>query len=72
MSETYTTYNIEIPFGKTTGQVYTICPKCSHDRKKKNVKCLGVKLDKKICPDCGKVLWFFKKPESEKEGGHFK
>lgn len=42
---TWDDLNIEIPRGKTTGQVYTICPKCSHDRRKKNNKCLGVNLD---------------------------
>lgn len=52
--ENYATYGIEIPFGRTTGQVYTVCPKCSEDRKKKTAKCLGVNLDKKIwnCVHC--------------------
>jgi twinkle protein len=50
----YTDYNIEIPRGKVSGQVYTICPNCSHDRKKKNQKCLGVNLDQGIwhCNHC--------------------
>jgi len=43
---TYSDYDIDIPRGKTTGQVYTICPKCSQDRKKKHAKCLSVNLDK--------------------------
>jgi len=42
---TWEDLQIDIPRGKTTGQVYTICPKCSHDRRKKNTKCLGVNLD---------------------------
>lgn len=64
--ENYATYGIEIPFGRTTGQVYTICPKCSEDRKKKNVKCLGVNLDKKIwhCVHCS---WKGYLRESEKK-----
>lgn len=45
---TYADFNIDIPRGRTTGQVYTICPQCSHNRKKKNNKCLGVNLDKGI------------------------
>lgn len=52
---TYADLNIDIPPGRTTGQVYTKCPTCSHDRKKKNVKCLGVNLDQGIfhCNHCG-------------------
>jgi twinkle protein len=51
---TYSDFDIEIPQGRTTGQVYTKCPKCSHDRKKKHVKCLGVNLDLAIwhCNHC--------------------
>lgn len=41
---TYSDYNIEIG-NKLSGQVYTVCPKCSHDRKKKSNKCLGVNID---------------------------
>jgi twinkle protein len=33
---------------KSSGQVKTLCPKCSHTRKKKNDPCLGVDLDKGI------------------------
>ena len=43
---TYSDYNIIIPNGKYTGQVYTTCPKCSHERKKKTDKCLGVNWDR--------------------------
>jgi twinkle protein len=52
---TYADLDIEIPQGRTTGQVYTKCPKCSSDRKKKHVKCLGVNLDQGIfhCNHCG-------------------
>jgi twinkle protein len=50
---TYSDFNIEIG-NKITGEIYTLCPQCSHDRKKKNVKCLGVNLDKGIwhCNHC--------------------
>lgn len=52
---TYADLNIEVPPGRTTGQVYTKCPQCSTDRKKKHVKCLGVNLDQGIfhCNHCG-------------------
>lgn len=51
---TYSDFDIQVPQGRVNGEVYTICPKCSHDRKKKNVKCLGVNLDKAIwhCNHC--------------------
>jgi len=51
----YEKYNISIPNGKTTGEVVTLCPQCSHNRKKKTDKCLGVNLDKKVwrCNHCG-------------------
>lgn len=53
----YSDFNINFNTNKTTGEVYTICPACSHDRSIKNrkVKCLGVNLDKQIwnCNHCG-------------------
>jgi twinkle protein len=51
----YEDYGIEIPRGKYSGEVVTICPECSHTRKKKKDKCLGVNLDKKVwnCNHCG-------------------
>ncbi len=55
----YSDYNIIIPNGKYTGQVYTTCPKCSHERKKKTDKCLGVNLDKQVwhCNHCNYKGW---------------
>jgi twinkle protein len=52
--DSYSYFGITIPQNKTTGQVQTICPKCSHTRKKKTDKCLGVNLDKKVwnCVHC--------------------
>lgn len=39
---------------KMSGQVQVVCPKCSHDRKKKNLKCLSVNIDKGVwnCHHC--------------------
>lgn len=50
----YSEHNIELP-PHATGQVYTICPKCSSDRKKKKVKCLSVNTDEGVwnCHHCG-------------------
>ena len=40
---------------KSSGQVKTKCPKCSHDRKKKSDPCLSVNIDEGIwnCHNCG-------------------
>ena len=50
----YSYYGIEVPNGKTAGEVQTLCPQCSHTRKKKTDKCLSVNLDKKtwFCHHC--------------------
>ncbi len=48
MTETLHDYNIDTK-GKLTGQIKTLCPKCSHTRKKKNDPCLSV--------DIGKGVW---------------
>jgi twinkle protein len=50
----YSDYNINIPYNKTTGEVQTTCPSCSHERKKKTDKCLSVNLDKQtwFCHHC--------------------
>lgn len=45
---------IDIPPGRN-GQVYTTCPQCREDRKKKYAKCLSVQIDQGIwnCHHCG-------------------
>lgn len=50
----YSDYHIQIPNGKYTGQIKTLCPKCSHARKKKTDKCLSVNLDSQVwtCFNC--------------------
>ena len=47
-------FNIDIRSSKTTGEVQTTCPQCSHTRKKKTDKCLSVNLDKNtwFCHHC--------------------
>ncbi len=52
--ENYSYYGIEVPSNKTTGEYKTTCPKCSHTRRKKTDKCLGINLDKKVwhCVHC--------------------
>ena len=52
---TYSDNNIDVKTNKTTGEYYTVCPKCSSDRKKKKLKCLTVNLDKQVwlCHHCG-------------------
>lgn len=64
---TYADYNIQIPNGKFNGNVACICPKCSHDRTKKTVKCLSVNLDKKLW-NCHHCTWsgFLKNEPIEK------
>jgi twinkle protein len=44
---------------RNTGEEAIICPICSEDRKKKNVKCLGWNHDKKIgaCNHCGSAFY---------------
>lgn len=37
---------------KNTGEIVTLCPVCSHTRKKKSEKCLGVNLDTGIAHCC--------------------
>ena len=44
-----------ITIKRSSGQVKTKCPKCSHDRKKKNETCLSVNIDEGVwnCHNCG-------------------
>lgn len=51
----YIDFKIQIPYGKNSGEITCICPKCSHTRKKSKDKCLGVNLDKRVwrCNHCG-------------------
>jgi twinkle protein len=52
--ENYRDYGIELSLSET-GQKYTTCPQCSDQRKKTNIKCLGVDTDRQIwnCNHCG-------------------
>jgi twinkle protein len=51
----YQDYGISIESNKTKGEVDCVCPKCSADRKKQNLKPLRVNLDKSTwyCHHCG-------------------
>ncbi|QDP64940.1 MAG: putative bifunctional DNA primase/polymerase [Prokaryotic dsDNA virus sp.] len=53
MKMTFNDYDISIKNNK--GQIKTKCPKCSHERKKKNDPCLSVNVDEGIwnCHNCG-------------------
>lgn len=48
---------IEIPYGRNSGEVDTLCPECSHQRRPENrrEKCLSVNLDQQTwyCHNCG-------------------
>jgi len=48
-------YEYGIKIKRNSGQVKTTCPKCSHDRKKKNDTCLSVNIDEGVwnCHNCG-------------------
>jgi twinkle protein len=52
--KTFEEYGIEIPHGGS-GNVYTTCPRCSKDRKKKTARCLSVHLEDHVwnCHHCG-------------------
>lgn len=47
-------HGIILPVG-ASGEVYTTCPRCSSERKKKSAKCLSVNVDKNcwLCHHCG-------------------
>lgn len=51
---TFSDFQIDIPVGRYKGEVKTLCPKCSHTRKKKTEKVLSVNLDKNtwFCFNC--------------------
>jgi twinkle protein len=54
--ETFEKYGIILPKGKSAGQAYTLCPQCSHTRKKSKDKCLGVNIDMRIW-HCNHCAW---------------
>lgn len=53
--KTYSEFDINIPYGRTSGQVKTICPHCHEQRHDKRDKSLSVNLDKGVwnCHYCG-------------------
>ena len=48
-------YHYGIHIKQTKGQTKTVCPKCSHDRRKKSEPCLSVNIDEGVwnCHNCG-------------------
>jgi len=52
--KTFSDYNIDIPAG-ASGEVRTLCPECSPQRKKSSEKCLAVNISKGtwFCHHCG-------------------
>jgi 5S rRNA maturation endonuclease (ribonuclease M5) len=52
--QTFSDYNIDTG-NRTSGRYYTVCPQCSHDRKKKQAKSLSVEISKGVwkCHHCG-------------------
>jgi twinkle protein len=52
--KTYSDYGIQINESAPGPEVYTTCPQCSGSRKKQNVKCLSVNIEKEvwICFHC--------------------
>jgi twinkle protein len=51
----YQDFGIEIPYGRTNGQIKTLCPHCHEQRRNKRDKSLSVNLDKGVwnCHYCG-------------------
>lgn len=54
MKKTWDDLGISIPTGSAGPEVYTTCPQCSPNRKKKHVKCLSVNIEKEVwyCAHC--------------------
>lgn len=54
MKESFIDYGIKVPTN-ATGNIKTICPKCSHKRRKSKEKCLSVNIDEGVwnCHHCG-------------------
>jgi hypothetical protein len=43
---TFSDHGIDIPHAASGPEVLTTCPRCSHERRKKNAKCLSVNTEK--------------------------
>ena len=52
---TFAEAGIQIPHSAVGPEAHATCPKCSHERRKKNAKCLSVNTEKRtwICHHCG-------------------
>jgi len=67
--KTYKDFGIDIPYGRTSGQVKTKCPQCSPTRRDKTDKSLSVDLNKGVwnCHYCGYANSLSHKEEWEKK-----
>ena len=52
--KTWDSYGIKVN-SVVGGETYSLCPQCSNSRRKKNIKCLSVNVDKEVwlCHHCG-------------------
>lgn len=66
--KTFADFDIQVPAG-ATGQCYTTCPQCSEGRKKRNVRCLSVNIDRGFwnCHHCGWTGSLFSQDDKPKE-----
>jgi len=64
--KTFRDYGIDLP-DSATGQHYTTCPQCSRERKKSNIKCLGINVDKGLwhCSHCNWSGSLYQKEEAK-------
>lgn len=85
MKQSYSDYGISLPPGAPGPEVSTQCPECSDQRRKKNLKCLSVNVEKETwnCHHCGWAGGLkeakeyhrptqakqYKKPEAKAPGG---
>jgi twinkle protein len=54
MNKSFADFQIQIPAGRS-GEIDTLCPQCSSQRKKKHARCLSVNIEKGVwqCNHCG-------------------
>jgi twinkle protein len=70
---TFADQGIKIPQTASGSEVQVTCPKCSHERRKKNARCLSVNTEKRtwICHHCGWVGGLGKDDQRSREPRHW-